>query len=61
MKVIHEYQRSSSLIIGSYNNSGWKGIQVSKSNFLLKAESAMKSDQVNEGFIQSGLENPQGW
>lgn len=41
---------------------GWKGPQkVIQGNLLLKAGSAMKSDQVAQGFIHLGLENPQGW
>lgn len=46
-------------LIGSQENSGSNGPQeVIKSNLLLRTGSALRSDQVTLGFIQSGLKKP---
>lgn len=53
---------SSGLYLLSQNPSGWKGPQeVSCSTCCSKAGSPMKSEQVTQSFIQSGLENIQEW
>lgn len=44
--------------IGSQDHSGWKGSQeASQPNFLPKAGSVKRSDEVLQGFIQLHLEN----
>lgn len=52
-------EQPSTLVTGSQDHSGWKGwmLRRSQPNLLL---TALRSDLVAEGFVQSGLENLQG-